>query len=622
MTRAARIRPTLARRALLVLAIACVAVLVFAAPALAKSYTMPKVAIRAQLQANGDMLVTENRTFDFSGDYTFAYWQLATKGSQGIDVLGVSMDGVPLKATTDATTLDSRPEGYYLVQQLPDEVDVHAFHRTSNASRTFQLRYLVKGAVQRYTDCANLVWQFVGDKWGVGVGDLAVAIKPPSTLTRGQVQAWAHGPLTGVVAIQDDGTVTLAVKNLPAQTFVEADVLYPPTAFPAAPQIDQAMRAQIQQREAALANAANAQRLQARAFVGFAIGGPALAAILALAISIWAFYRYGREYKGSYPGGYFREDPRPDLHPAVIGALWRFGTVEDSDIAAALMDLANRKVVAMQPVKVQHAGFLGLGGETDTYQLTIDPAKRQGLPPLDSELVALVFDTVGGGSGTVTLEDLKTYAKAHAETFSSAVKDWKALAAAEAENQGFFEGGQGRMVGMFLAAAVVVGLGIWAAIGVGSLWPAVIPVLCAIPMVVIAPNMTKRSKAGNELYLQYKGLRDYLRDFSRLNEAPPMSVILWERFLVVAVVFGIADEVIEAMRVKVPDVVRDPQFQTTYWWVYGFGTGNVSPVSALSGGFTSASQVATSAMSSAAGGGGGFSGGGGFGGGGGGGGAG
>jgi uncharacterized membrane protein len=128
--------------------------------------------------------------------------------------------------------------------------------------------------------------------------------------------------------------------------------------------------------------------------------------------------------------------------------------------------------------------------------------------------------------------------------------------------------------------------------------------------------MLRRSRTGNELYAHYKALHDFLRDFSRLSEAPPQSVAIWHRFIVLAVVFGIAEQVIRALRVAVPSVVADPAFQTTYWWVYSSPSG-ASPVSSLQSGFASASQIAASEMSSGSGGGGGFSGGGGGGGGGG-----
>ena len=47
-------------------------------PALAKSYTMGPVVIEAQVKPDGSMSVVEQRSFDFTGDYSRVYWDLAT----------------------------------------------------------------------------------------------------------------------------------------------------------------------------------------------------------------------------------------------------------------------------------------------------------------------------------------------------------------------------------------------------------------------------------------------------------------------------------------------------------------------------------------------------------------
>jgi uncharacterized membrane protein len=222
-----------------------------------------------------------------------------------------------------------------------------------------------------------------------------------------------------------------------------------------------------------------------------------------------------------------------------------------------------------------------------------------------------VFDTVAGGGDTLSLSELPDYAKAHAESFSAAVKAWKDSASAQAETLGFFESdSKAWQIGTFIGAVAVGAAGILGAIQAGSIWPVLVPIPVAIALVVLAIFMSRRSKQGNELYRTYVAVRDFLRDFSRLDEAPPSSVILWNRFLVLAVIFGIAEQVIEQLRVRLPDVVKDPGFQTSYWWVYAGAYGH-SPVGTLSESFASAAQVATSQMSSASGGGGGFSGGGG-----------
>jgi uncharacterized membrane protein len=127
----------------------------------------------------------------------------------------------------------------------------------------------------------------------------------------------------------------------------------------------------------------------------------------------------------------------------------------------------------------------------------------------------------------------------------------------------------------------------------------------------------RRSPEAAELHAQYKALRRYLKDFGRLDEKPPDAVVLWRQFLVFAVVFGIADEVVKNLRIKVPEVLEDQSFQTMRWMMLAPDGGGTSPFSSLNDGFSTAVKTATSSSSSGSGGGGGFSGGGGGGGGGG-----
>jgi len=48
----------------------------------AKSYTIAPVNIRAEVRRDGSMLVEERRTFNFSGDFTFAYQYINKKGRE------------------------------------------------------------------------------------------------------------------------------------------------------------------------------------------------------------------------------------------------------------------------------------------------------------------------------------------------------------------------------------------------------------------------------------------------------------------------------------------------------------------------------------------------------------
>ena len=51
---------------------------------------------------------------------------------------------------------------------------------------------------------------------------------------------------------------------------------------------------------------------------------------------------------------------------------------------------------------------------------------------------------------------------------------------------------------------------------------------------------------------RWNAFRRYLRDFPRLQEAPPASVALWERLLVYGIAFGLADRVMQAAKIAAP----------------------------------------------------------------------
>ena len=81
------------------LALACALVALAPGQAHAKSYTMPKVDIQAQVETDGALQVTEQRTFDFDGDFSAVWWafdglpQNASLKINGVRMANVDADG-------------------------------------------------------------------------------------------------------------------------------------------------------------------------------------------------------------------------------------------------------------------------------------------------------------------------------------------------------------------------------------------------------------------------------------------------------------------------------------------------------------------------------------------------
>lgn len=612
-------------RALLVLAAVLVlATLVAPAPAAAKDVSISNITIDAQVRPNGDVAISDRRTLDFSGSFHYVYWDLSTKGADSIEVLDAEGPSTADPATKvpyqpAQGTLGGAGGKYqsYTVADRGSRVRVQLNFEVVDAEATFVIRYVAKGAAKRYADTAELYWQFVGDDTTIAADDVRVSIRLPEGVTRDQVRAWAHGPLWGSVAITPQAGVTLEVDSLPASTFVEARVLFPAAALEAAPLQSGDRLAVVLAEEQRWADEANRARLVARVKVVVAglvgLGVPLLALVLVGVL----YLRYGREPRPEFQAQYLRDLPQPHLPPALAGFIWRMGSAGREDVTATLLDLVNRKVIGLERVVVDKRRLLG-SKETTTYKLSLLPGKREGLLPYEEQLCRFLFHKVAGGDELV-LSELKSLAAADRKGFAKGYQDWKKQVLAEGQSRGFLDPDADRKAALSAAVAMVATVVSFLAGTLSGAWWLLLGTPVGIVLMFVARAVKRRSQEAAELHAQYAALERYLKDFGRLDEKPPDAVVLWEHFLVYAVMFGIADEVAKAMAIKVPEVVQDPAFRTPYllWWGVPGEGGGLSAFSEIHQSFGQAVSVATSSSSSGSGGGGGFSGGGGGGGGGG-----
>lgn len=591
------------------------------AAAYAKSYEMGPVDIDAVVNVDGTLDVTERRTFTFDGDFSSVFWRLDTSGIRIDDVsLGeVLSDGTlrPYGYTDDILEIEGRVPGQFSVTDQGSQLEVAAYFRKDSEDLVVQLGYTVHGGVKRYEDVAELYWQAIGSEWDVATSDVTVRIGLPvpegAPVDPGDnVRIWAHGPLTGEISMEDSSTVLATVPTVYPGEFVEPRVIFPEEWLSEADVTPGVVLPGILEEEQRDADAANRAREESRRLVGAANWGtPAVGAGL-LGAMFLAWSRWGKEHKPSFDQPYWREVP-DDLPAGSVGSLMNWGMVSNNDFTATLMDLSTRGVVKLERVQTMRDTLFGARAEED-YQIRLDRARAAQLTdPIDREAIDLLFQTVGRGADTVMFKDIEAFGKRSPERFSSAMDSWKSVAGAPVRTRGYIEN-KGLFVGVpLLIGAVMLGIGAFMAGATLGTWiPAVVAAVVFAVAIVLAVNMRRRSVEGAELHAKYGALKSYLQDFSRLDEAIPQQVVLWERFLVMAVVFGIADQVIRQMKVVVPQVLQDPAFVPTYIWMNPVG-GMSSPMNAIGNSIQTASQaaVASSTMSSGGGFGGGFSGGGG-----------
>ncbi len=629
---------------LLVMSIAVLAL--FPAQAHAKEYTCPHVDISAQAQTDATLHVVEQRTFDFDGTFSAVWWNFSgLPWNAEVEIASARMAQVndAGEVVGDWTPLPEVPFVYeWRDEGGPDQAawsfdkmqnTVYAFFDITDERVTIELDYSVINGVQAYEDIAEIYWKYVPEGWSVDSCDvtLNVALPVPSgvkVVPGENVRAWGHGPLDGAVSIGEDGVVSYSVPLVRAGQFAEARIVLPAgwltNLDPKVKLLNQGtLRLDtVLEEEAGYADSANALRVAALASILVALA----ICVIALVVALLLFWRYGREHKPDVTDEYWRDVPEPGMQPALIGRLWRWNHESPDDLTATIMHLAH-----IGALRIDRGAYADADGKTveDYYLTRVEPKASELTDPIELATLDFLFQKASGGLPSLWLGTIRAYGKKQPQEYVDAINDWQGVLTARANEQDFFEAKGKRLQAVVFVMAALLGMAAVFSflITENFLYPLLF-VPTTIALAFIANYMPRRTVFGNNVIARCKALRNWLRDFSKLDERPPTDVKVWGEFMVYAYLFGVADQAIAELRDTVPEVFAESEAQASTtsfvpWWMWYSAGVNTATHSALpsvgdvlSTSVSNTMSTAQAAISAVSGGsGGGFSSAGGFGGG-------
>lgn len=646
-----RVRPVIdcphASRAIVLVALLVACLLgLCTAPALsyADGYDMPRVDIHATVQENGDLTVTEERTFSFDDDVNGVYWTVpAAKNQQG-QVSTIAIDGVSVAAVDEddaarfgdeitfsqVDSAENGQSGVYTVEQTGEGTRLKVFTpQEDGASARIRVTYTLAGAVMAWADTAELYWQFVGEDWEEPSENVSLAVtfagaangpKATTGSSSANFRAWGHGPLDGSVAL-DAGegasanpTVTFAAPRVRSGQFAEARVLFPTAWVPGlAASADSRVNTVLAEEEA-WANEANEQRERARTI---ATAGTAALTGAPLALLAATLFLRLTKYKNPRPvfdETYFRDLPSDD-HPAVLSAFLAHGTVRDCAFVATLMRLTDERVITLRHETFTESKLFG-EREVEDYVITL-VNRDAATDAIDQAALDLYFGRGAQNGNELRFDDMKRRAK-HDDHMHNRYEDFTHEIKAELERRGLtdrapmaFKAGAGALAVALVLAGILF---IVFTDAVNLLW-VLAGIVVSTAAAIVAATTQLYSQEAVELRNRCEALKRWLEDFTRLNEAVPDDLILWDKLLVMAVAFDVSDEVVRQLADAVPADRRQDAYGNyyypSYWWYYSYGRMD-SPMREMSSAYAATvSELVGSSDSSGGGFGGGFSGGGG-----------
>ncbi len=408
--------------------------------------------------------------------------------------------------------------------------------------------------------------------------------------------------------------VTLTVDDVPAGRFVEARLAIPAEVFTgdqaSGPRLATILAAEGADIDQTLAEDAGRGIKLPKKTQGV---GRLLTLLSSLAGAVGTFLvgrRYGREPKPDGLIGEYWREPLDDP-PAVALANMSNGSVDlGSVLGATTIDLAQRGFLRIEEHHEEKFGpdeheFILHRTDADLHR-SKDPVR-----PFER----MVIDTLFAGRATTTSDDITEWAKADPTAAKVFATELTAAVKAEFDARKYNEPHNGAGVKAVLAVAGSVALLGVVAMLLGTKLGWLVVGAAVVMLVVGVAVVRNRTQNGADAAAKAAGLKKFLEDFSQLSDAPAGHLILWERFLVFAVAFGVAGKLLHGLETRLPGLLADPSFGV--WYTGPGGSTRFRPIERFPASFgkSAAARIAPSKSGS----GGGFSssgGGGGFGGGG------
>jgi len=564
-------------------------------------YEVEKYHANANILKNGDVDLTQHITYRFDGDFHGVYYTQDVRGIKGMTDPQVSV--VQGDKTTPLVSAEGNQNDTYKVTRTTNNVNIKVYHQASYETVTYVYKYRLNGLITNYLDTAELNWKMIGTGWDNELNNIKLTIQLPENNVS-KLQAWTHGPLDGYTKVdRKNGRVVITLDNDPANQFVESHIIFPISVTADNPNVvHKNAKTRILKHEKQLVLDANASRQRKKGiYYGFMIFG----SLVIILMYLYRFISLKRHPANKHviPTPLHHVFDEPPFIPSMTKVILEHQDKADSlSLSADLMNEAGEG-----RMKIEKVGR--------TYEITAL------VPPINSFFKYLIED-IGNGK-KVSLKQIKRAANsmAYKKKFIRKFDKWTDTAASGRRK--YLDVANINLVGDFKVSGAVTSITAFIMFFIAIIFGKNILIAGALAIgaslaswiiyFIMRQKITFYTDQGEIEVNKIRAFKRMLKDIDDIKMAEVGDLILWERFLPYAVIFGVSKKVIKALKVNFSPEQINSSLVVPYY------LGANSFIGSGSGGFQSAFIGAISAggPSSISGGSGGFTGGssGGFGGG-------
>ena len=564
----------------------------------AANYRIEKLDIEANLQKDGSMVVSEAVTYDID-EINGVYFDIDAKGFGELEDLQVFEDD---PNTSSFKEVDA---SNYEVSASDELYRIKLYSKNQNNIRTFKFVYKLPEAITVYDDVAQFNRKMVGQEWQQGIKHITakVIVPVPTDYDNSNILVFGHGPLTGEVD-KEGNTVVYKLDDYYPGDFLEAHILMEPEIFSEYNKskiVHKDMKQELLDMEAKLSEEANTERDKASSQQKISKKQGVILGVLGSIWGVLMFYIYGiyrrkNRVKNSV-GKYLRELP-DDSSPALVGSFMT-DSISGNEILATIVDLIRKKVLMLET-----------SGEKSIITLVGNTEK---LSAQERVIVDIYINDFGNGK-SLDLKDFDLFQEVPMSTARKFEK-WKTIIQSEMDRKDLvFEGFKGMGENLFYTSlgGIILGIKFFKNILEKAMESKMFLIIVIMGFILLI-SLTKARYPRKELAEakdKWQAFKNFLSDYSQLEEAKISSVHLWEQYFVYAIALEVSEKVVEAYKKALDMGVIDqgvnkfrtsPIFNPMFSRSFSNLNGMVSRTNSMA-----SSTIASSRRSSSSGGGGGF----------------
>ena len=456
-------------------------------------------------------------------------------------------------------------------------------------TREYQISYTVKDAIAKYNDYSELYWKFVGDDFEIDADQIKGIIYLPKNATNKEdVRVWGHTKyLNGEIYVTDLNKIEFSVNRYWSGNYVEVRTLIPNHMIQTTGrQYNDNILNTVLAEEMKWSEEANERRKMAKN-VQYIIAGVGVVFMLFFITRIFnnikKLKKLEKKFKPTTQLEYFRELPYQEATPAEALFVFSSGMSKSfsESFSANILDLALKKFIMLEAFK-QEGIF-----KSDIVKIAIENKDLDELKE-DERLTLEFLKEVAGEKRVLTTEDITKYLEKNYSKVDKLNRKLEKIIEKEESSNGNYIKQNDKEMNKFAGICVVYGVFASFMIPIiitSIMFSKLLVIVTTAFMITLVINavITGMMSAKINVFTQkgvdekekWKAFKKYMEDFSLLKEKEVPALVLWEKYLVFATVFGISEKVLKQLKVIYPEVTDVNSTLNTYSYIHIMNSVNI-----------------------------------------------